>query len=141
MSPALKQRSFFSYVVLSIITFGIYSIVFWTKLSKEVNALCEGDGRRTMKYVYCFLLNFVTLGIFGFVWKFKLQERLRANAARYDLKFSESGALVVVLALFTGPFIAQFVIAKNFNKMVAAYNEYNGLEVEADGVFTDEVEA
>ncbi len=141
MSPALKERSFFSYVVLSILTLGIYSIVFWTKLSKEVNTLCEGDGRKTMKYVYCFLLNIVTVGIFGFVWKFKLQERLRANAARYDLRFSESGALVVVLALLTGPFVSQYVIVKNLNKMIASFNEYNGLEPEVDDVFADEVEA
>ena len=140
MTTAVKKRSFIAYIFLSMITFGIYSIVFWTKLSKEVNTLCEGDGKKTMKYIYCYLLNIVTFGIFGFVWKYKLAERMRANAARYNLSFSESGALVVVLALLTGPFLlAKFVLVKNFNALAVAYNEYNGL-VMPKSIFDDEEE-
>ena len=141
MVSAIKERSMFSYIILSILTLGIYHIVFWTKLSKDVNALCEGDGKKTMKYVFCFLLNIITVGIFGFVWKYKLAKRLQENAARYDLKFSESGALVVVLAIVFAFFpVAQFVLVKNFNRMAVAYNEYNGLEA-PESVFADEVEA
>ena len=141
MVSAIKERSMFTYIVLSVLTLGIYHIVFWTKLSKDVNALCEGDGKKTMKYVFCFLLNIVTVGIFGFIWKFKLAKRLQENAARYDLKFSEGGALVVVLAIVFAFFpVAQFVLVKNFNRMAVAYNEYNGLEM-APTAFTDEVEA
>ena len=141
MVSAIKERSMFTYIVLSVLTLGIYHIVFWTKLSKDVNALCEGDGKKTMKYVFCFLLNIVTVGIFGFIWKFKLAKRLQENAARYDLKFSEGGALVVVLAIVFAFFpVAQFVLVKNFNRMAVAYNEYNGLETQPT-VFSDEVEA
>ena len=49
MVSAIKERSMFTYIVLSVLTLGIYHIVFWTKLSKDVNALCEGDGKKTMK--------------------------------------------------------------------------------------------
>lgn len=141
MVSAIKERSMFGYIVLSVLTLGIYHIVFWTKLSKDVNALCEGDGKKTMKYVFCWLLNIVTLGIFGFVWKYKLAKRLQNNAARYDLKFSESGALVVVLAIVFALFpVAQAVLVKNFNAMAVAYNEYNGLEAQPT-VFSDGIEA
>ncbi len=141
MVSAIKERGMITYILLSVLTLGIYHIVFWTKLSKDVNALCEGDGKKTMKYVFCFLLNIVTVGIFGFVWKYKLAKRLQENAARYDLKFSESGALVVVLAIVFALFpVSQFVLVKNFNKMAVAYNEYNGLEAPKDA-FADEVEA
>ena len=141
MVSAIKERGMITYILLSVLTLGIYHIVFWTKLSKDVNALCEGDGKKTMKYVFCFLLNIVTVGIFGFIWKYKLAKRLQENAARYDLKFSESGALVVVLAIVFAFFpVSQFVLVKNFNKMAVAYNEYNGLEAPKDA-FADEVEA
>lgn len=141
MVSAVKERSMFGYIVLSVLTLGIYHIVFWTKISKDVNALCEGDGSKTMKYIYCWLLNLVTFGISGFVWKYKLAKRLQNNAARYDLKFSESGALVVVLAIVFALFpVAQAVLVKNFNAMAVAYNEYNGLEA-PETVFADEVEA
>ncbi len=140
MVSAIKERGMVSYILLSIVTLGIYHIVFWNKISKDVNALCEGDGKKTMKYIFCFLLNIVTVGIFGFVWKYKLAKRLQENAARYDLKFSESGALVVVLAIVLHP-VAQAVLVKNFNAMAVAYNDYNGLVDDTDDVFADEVEA
>lgn len=142
MVSAIKERGMVSYIILSVLTLGIYHIVFWTKLSKDVNALCEGDGKKTMKYVFCWLLNIVTVGIFGFVWKYKLAKRLQDNAARYDLRISESGALVVVLAIVFAFFpVAQAVLIKNFNALARAYNDYNGLEVKNESIFADEVEA
>ena len=134
MTSGIKQRGFITYLLLSIVTLGIYHIVFWTKLSKEVNVLCEGDGKKTMKYVFVWLLNIVTLGIFGLVWKCKLANRLRNNAARYNLRFSESGALVVVYSTVgfilagCGPLVANWALIKNFNAMANAFNDYNGLE-------------
>ena len=143
MSSCIKQRSFITLFILGILTLGIYPIVFWHKLSKEVNVLCEGDGKKTMKYVFVWLLNIVTLGIFGLVWKCKLTNRLKENASRYGLKFSESGALVVVLCTVFFPigglFIAHCIMIKNFNAMGAAFNEYNGLidEKAKNSVFAD----
>ena len=100
-----------------------------------------------MKYVFVWLLNIVTLGIFGLIWKFMLANRLQANAPRYSLKFSEGGALVLVYNLILpliGLAIAQIVLIKNFNNLAKAYNEYNGLvDPDADkrvGFFADEEE-
>ncbi len=139
MVSPIKERSFFVNIVLGLFTLFIYPIVFWTKLSKDVNKLCEGDGKKTMKYVFVWLLNFVTLGLAGFFWKIALVKRLQANAARYNLRFSEGTGVAVALSLLTGPFVVQFVIVKNFNKLAVAYNEYNGLiEENADNVFADE---
>lgn len=134
MVSALKERSFLLYVFLTAITFGIYPIVYWSKISNEVNALCEGDGKKTMKYIYVWLLNFVTFGIFGVIWEHKLANRLKENAARYNLNFSEGGAIVTVYntigyAFFgIGRLVSGFILTKNFNKMAVAFNEYNGLE-------------
>ncbi len=144
MVSPIKERSFFAYIVLALFTLFIYPIVFWTKLSKDVNALCEGDGKKTMKYVFIWLLNFVTFGLAGFIWKIVLVKRLQSNAARYNLRFSEGTGIGVALSLLTGPFIIQFVIVKNFNKLAVAYNEYNGLiEDKSDDAFadTEEIEA
>lgn len=140
MTAKINERSFITFLILSVITFGIYPIVYWHKISKDVEILCEGDGAKTMKYVFVWLLNFVTFGIAGIVWRAKLAQRLKENAARYNLKFSESAALVVVydiLILFVGPFIARYVIVKNFNAMAVAFNEYNGLEDANDDVFAN----
>ena len=135
MKSRIAERSVFAYFVFSFITLGIYSIVFWTKVSKEVNVLCEGDGKTTKKYFPLFLLNFVTLGIYGLIWKYKLAERLKDNAERYDLKINETGILTIIYSTvgliampLLGPLVAKALLIKNFNKLAAAYNDYNGLE-------------
>ena len=130
MAKPIKERSYFLSCFLGALTCCIYPIVFWHKLSKDVNVVCEGDGAKTMPYVFSWLLNIVTVGIFGFIWKFLLAERLRRNAARYGLKISDSGLAILLVSLlvpFAGLLIAKIILVKNFNKLAAAYNEYNGL--------------
>lgn len=133
MKNKIPQKSILAYFLLSFLTLGIYTLVFWHKLSKEVNVLCDGDGKKTMKYFPAWCLSIITFGIFGLIWKYKLAERLRDNAERYNLRISESGAAVLVscilgnVALLCGPSIARALIIKNFNKIINAYNEYNGL--------------
>ena len=41
--PVYKQKSFWKYFGLSIITFGIYSIYFWYKYIKDINKICKDD--------------------------------------------------------------------------------------------------
>lgn len=122
----MKERSLIAYYFFSFITLGIYALVFWGKCTKDVNTLCEGDGKKTMKFKYVVLLSIITLGIFGLVWRCKLANRLKENAERYNLMFSESGALVVVFSLL-GLVLGDFILIKNFNKIAKAYNDYNGL--------------
>ncbi len=137
----MKERSLVAYYLFSFLTLGIYALVFWGKYTKDANALCEGDGKKTMKFKYVVLLSIITVGIFGLVWRCKLANRLQENAERYDLKFSEGGALVVVFTIL-GFVLGDFILIKNFNKMAKAYNDYNGLaDPDADNrtyLFADE---
>ena len=135
------ERSIVGYYFYSIITLGIYSLVFWGKYSKDINDLCEGDGKKTMKFKYVMLLSIITVGIFWFVWRYQLAKRLKENAERYELKFREGGVAVVILTLL-GIVFGDYILIKNFNKMAKAYNDYNGLvNEEANGridLFSDE---
>ncbi len=140
MTSRIEERSFAIYLVLSVLTFGIYPIIFWHKISNEVAVLCEGDGKKTMKYVFIWLLNMVTFGIAGIVWRAKLAQRLKDNAARYDIRISESAAVPTIYELcipVVGPFIARYIIIKNFNAMGDAFNEYNGFAKNVDNVYAD----
>ncbi len=141
MTSKIEERSFLAYCCLSVITFGIYPIIFWHKISTRVNILCEGDGQKTMKFVFIWLLNHVTFGIAGLVWRAKLAQRLKNNAARYNLKFSESAAMIVLYDLlipWVGFFIPRYILVKNYNALAKGFNEYNGLEGRVDNVFADE---
>jgi hypothetical protein len=124
----IKKRNLFFLILLSLITFGIYSLYWIYRLAKDVNAICKEDGKKTgglLKYLF---LGLITLGIYDWVWLFMLGDRLQDNAPRYGLSFKENGGTVLLWALLgafivVGPFIALHIIIKNTNALAEEYNK------------------
>lgn len=100
----VKNRNLFLFILLSIVTFGIYPIVAYCIMSNEINEACEGDGKKTMFFLWAWLLGLVTFGIFPIVWYYKAMERLRDNGYRYGITVKHSGG-EFLLWLFLGSFI------------------------------------
>lgn len=59
-----EDRSLVTYILLSLVTCGIYGYYFIYKLAEEVNIACEGDGEQTSGLVAFILLSFITCGIY-----------------------------------------------------------------------------
>ncbi len=121
------NRNFVMFLVLSIVTCGIYGIYFFYVLANDVNTICEGDGETTTSYVVAFLLSIITCGIYMWFWYYKLGNRLYNNAARYNTQIDESGTTVLlwmILGSFLagiGIFIGQYFIINNTNKLAERY--------------------
>ena len=79
--PLRTDRSLVVYILLTLVTCGIYSWVFIYQLIQDVNIACEGDGEETMNFWLFFLLSLVTCGIFAYVWYYQLGNRLQNNCA------------------------------------------------------------
>ena len=127
------NRGLFSYIILSIITLGIYGYYFIWKMAHDVNIACAGDGEQTGGLVQYILLSFITCGFYNWYWEYKLANRLASNAPRYGMNFQENGTTVIMWCLFgslicgIGPFVAMNILITNSNKICNAYNRYNGL--------------
>ena len=125
------DRGLLKYILLSIITFGIYSIVFYYGLSSDINTVASRyDGRKTMNYaLLIFLIAPLTLGIGALVWMNNIYGRMGEELRRRGINFSLSaadfwiwgvlGALIVV-----GPFIALHKLATASNMINENYNYY-----------------
>lgn len=126
-----NNRSLLKYILLSIVTCGIYSYFFIYQLAKDVNIICAGDGKETAGLVKFILLSIVTCGIYSFIWMYAIGNRLAQNAPRYGLNFTENGTTILMWYLFgillcgIGPYIAMHIIIKNTNALATAYN--NGM--------------
>jgi protein-S-isoprenylcysteine O-methyltransferase Ste14 len=126
----IKKRSLALLILFSIITLGIYGLYWIHKLAKDVNAICEWDGKKTgglLKYLF---FGLITLGIYAWVWLFLLGDRLQDTAPRYGLTFKESGGIILLWYLLgsfiiVGPFVAMYIIIKNVNALAAEYNKKN----------------
>lgn len=127
------DRGLLSYILLSLITCGIYSYYFIYKIAADVNVACDGDGEHTSGLVAFILLSMVTCGIYSWIWFYKLGNRLACNAGRYGLVFQENGTTVLLWQIFgvmlcgIGPFIAMNIIITNTNKICNAYNRAHSL--------------
>lgn len=132
-TPANKlktNRGLVKYILLSLITFGIYGLVVMSKISTEINVIASRyDGKKTMHYcLVVFIFSWLTCGIVPIVWIHKLSNRIGAELTRrgIDYKFSAStywlwgvlGSLIVV-----GPFIYYHKFFKAMNQLCADYNE------------------
>lgn len=132
-APALQlptNRSLVKMIFLSLITFGIYGTVIWTKIAGEINITASRyDGKRTCPYFATLFLTMITYGIFAFVWQHKFTARVGAEVKRrgYNYDFGASdfwlwcvlGSLIIV-----GPFVYCHKLMKSMNMINASYNIY-----------------
>ena len=127
------DRGLASYIILSIITCGIYGYYFIYKMAHDVNIACDGDGENTSGLEAFILLSMITCGIYAWYWYYKLGNRLANNAGRYGLGIQENGTTVLMWCIFgtlicgIGPFIAMYILIKNSNMICNAYNRTHGL--------------
>lgn len=128
------DRGIVSYILLNLITCGIYGFYFIHKMAQEINIACDGDGEETPGLLIFILLSIVTCGFYAYYWYYKLGNRLAANAPRYGLTFQENGTTVLLWCIVglvlcgIGPWIAMYLLIKNSNMICSAYNRQNGLQ-------------
>jgi hypothetical protein len=132
----LSEQSPAALVLLIISNLGmlclcVLGLIWLNTLTKKINAVCEGDGKKTAGAVKFLLLGLITFGIYNLLWLYMLGERLQDNAPRYNLSFKESGAVVLLwfvpgIFIMVGPFISLYIIIKNTNAL--AFEHSKGTE-------------
>ena len=125
------DRAMWKVILLSMVTFGIYGIIVYSKMSTEINIVATPhDGKNTMHYcLVFFLLGPITFGIFTIVWVHtfcaRIQNELRLRGIDYDFGPSTFwlwgvlGSLIIV-----GPFIFSHKLFKSFNMMNEHFNAF-----------------
>lgn len=126
------DRSLVTYILLSIITCGIYSYYFLYAMARDANVICSADGKKTGGLLAFILLSFITCGFYALYWYYALGNRLAENAPRYGMSFQENGTTVLLwylvgaLVCGIGPFVAMHILIKNMNSLSVAYNMKHG---------------
>lgn len=126
-----QDRSFVKWLLLSIVTCGIYSLVFMYQWIKDINTICDGDGKETKELLILILLSIVTCGIYSWVWYYGVADRMYENGKRYNVEITETGTTVLLWLILgsviaVGPYVAMYILINNTNKLAAAYNSNNG---------------
>ena len=120
----IKQRKIAKYVLLQIVTLGIYGLFFWSDWTEDLNKMCEDDDKDSANYILVFLLDIFSFGIYSFVWNYGQSERMYRIAPQYgtELKYSGSHVLLLRTILFFLPVVGSVEKLKLFNTLAVAYN-------------------
>jgi hypothetical protein len=123
------NRGLLKLILLSIITLGIYPIVFYSGISTDINIIASRyDGKKTMHYcLLLFVVGPITLGIATLVWFHRISNRIGGELRRRGVPYSFGasdfwlwniiGSLIVV-----GPFIYIHKFATAMNRLAENYN-------------------
>ena len=109
---SVAPRSIALCIVLTIITFGIYGLVWMCRLNNDVNELAQdpiAPGGGTVVF-----LAIVTLGIYGLFWLYKMGQKCdeirEINAS--------SGILYLILGIFGLSIVSYALIQDSINKVL-----------------------
>ncbi len=123
------DRSLLKYILLSIITLGIYGMWVYSESITTLNIIAVKDERRTNDFLFAnLILGVLTCGIYSLVWYHKMSNRVADELANrgIDYKFNAStfwlwnilGALIIV-----GPFVYTHKFLTSMNMLSEDYNK------------------
>ncbi len=73
--PVVQNRSIATCIILSIVTCGIYGIIWFINMVDDVNRVCN-DEKSSQSGGTVFLLTLITCGIYGIVWFYQVGKRM-----------------------------------------------------------------
>lgn len=123
------NRGLLSYILLSIVTFGIYPLYFTHRVAIELNEGCKEDGKTTAGLLKYFILSLVTLGIYGIVWTYKSANRMENFYLRKGQEPKVSGTSFLLWSILgsllfgIGPFVAMYKFIHALNDVNSAHNK------------------
>ena len=125
------NRGLLKYILLSILTLGIYGLVLFSSISTDINIIAgRYDGKKTMHYcLLVVLVGWLTLGIGFIVWYHKLSARVGGELKRRGVYYRFGagtywgwgffGTLIVV-----GPLVYCYKLFKAMNMLSLHYNTH-----------------
>ncbi|MBQ2282947.1 MAG: DUF4234 domain-containing protein [Agathobacter sp.] len=123
------DRGMLKVILLSIITCGIYGLVFYSSLGENINEIASRyDNKKTMHYcLLFFLVGPITCEIATLVWMHNISNRIGNEARRRGVNtdfgagtfwlWNVLGSLIIV-----GPFIYLYKLCKTMNQLCEQYN-------------------
>ncbi len=123
-----EDRSVLLLYLLTIVTCGIYSIIYYISFSFDLDKVASRhDGKKTMNYLFAYLLGIFTFSIVTDIWLYGVTERMENELKRRDInyKFGTSdfwwwgifGSLILI-----GPVVYNYKMTKAMNLLCKSYN-------------------
>ena len=112
--PVVNNKSIATAVILSIVTCGIYGIIWFINLVDDVNLVCQDDKQQSGGTV--FLLTLVTCGIYGIVWFYQCGKRMYEAGKKYGMDINDNSVMYLILNLVGFGIVNYCLVQSDLNK-------------------------
>lgn len=123
------NRGLVKYILLSLITFGIYPLVIMSSISSDINLIASRyDGKKTMHFcLLAFIFTGLTFGIAPLVWYHRISKRIGNELNRRGIAYkfgagSFWGWNILGLFIVVGPLVYMYKLFKAMNLLSENYN-------------------
>ena len=114
------QRNIAVAIILSIVTCGIYAIVWLVNIANDLNEAAEVPGATSGGMVV--LLTIVTFGIYGIYWCYKAGQYVNTAESRRGIPTDSSASVIYLVLSIFGLGIVVYALAQNELNKIAEYH-------------------
>lgn len=109
----ITKREIVLCIVLSIITCGIYGLVWFVLMTNDSNNLAD---EKTASGGLALLYTILTCGIYFFYWNYKMGKKMHESGLKYNKNIDDNSVLYLVLSLFGFSIVNYCLIQNDLNK-------------------------
>ena len=114
----VQERNIVTCIILSIVTLGIYGIIWFVNIVNDTNRVCN-DEQSTQSGGTVFLLTLITCGIYGIIWFYNCAKRLEKAGKKYGKEIADNSVLYIVLSLVGLGIVNYCLVQSDLNKFSA----------------------
>lgn len=110
----VPQRNIVLYVILTIVTCGLFGLFWYISLTNDANDLLGEPGTSGGMAL---LLNFITCGLYGFYWSYKMGEKIdRIKSSRGQYPGNNAVLYLIIYVVGVG-FLNYILMQNEINKL------------------------
>ncbi len=111
----VEKRNIGVYLILSIITCGIFAIYWFIVITDDVKKLSEDDDMTSGGVA--FLLTLITCGIYSIYWAYKMGKNIAIAEEKKGATVTDNSILYLILAIFGFGVIDYCLIQNDLNTL------------------------
>lgn len=112
--PSIEKKSIVTMILLSIITCGIYGIIWFVNMTDESNRASGSDAASGGTAI---LYTILTCGIYSFYWNYKMGQKMAEAGKRYGIDIEDRAVLYLVLSLLGLGIVNTCLIQSDLNRL------------------------
>lgn len=111
----IKKREIAVAVILSIVTCGIYGLIWFINIINDLNTAAQTPDDKSAGMII--LLTIVTCGIYGYIWLYKAGDKVEKIRSMNGEPSQDSSLLYLLLAIFGLSIVDYCLIQNELNKV------------------------